>query len=460
VSSEGLSAADRGSLQAERGPVNMAVAGTLIFEGGAGTGYDAVAERVAARLHLVPRYRQRLADPAFGIANPVWVDDEHFDVHWHLRRATVGSREELADYVAREMSRRLDRTRPLWELHLVHGLEDGHVALIPKMHHALVDGLAAVGIGMVLLDPTPEPMPIAPPAGGWEPRTFDRRRHLAKLATSPLQRAQRLLVDSTARALETSPRRAAEDLLRATELATELARQRPQAPMTPLNRPISANRRYTMCSAPLPVIKAAGKAAGGTINDVILAAVTRMVDGYLAAAGADLGGREPVALVPVSVRREDEEATGGNRISLVFVDLPVEEHDVSERVRAVSAQMQALRQSAAVRAGAILVGATGQVPPLVGSMMVRAMGSVRACNLVVSNVPGPQTPFFMNGSRLLETYPAVPLNPASQGLSVGVLSYDGNVFFGLLADAKLDPPVDVAAAALRDALDEVATLAP
>jgi diacylglycerol O-acyltransferase / wax synthase len=459
VTAEALSAADRGSLQAERGPVNMAVAGTMIFEGGEGTAYDAVAERVGARLHLVPRYRQRLEDPAFGmLANPVWIDDPEFDLHWHLRRATVTSRAELSDYIAREMSRRLDRSRPLWELHVVHGLEDGHAALIAKMHHALVDGLAAVGIGMVLLDPTPEPMPIAPPDGGWEPRTFDRRRHLAKLATSPLQRAQKLLVDSTVRALDTSPRRAAEDLMRATELATELARQRPQAPMTPLNRAISANRRYTMCSVPLAVVKAAGKAAGGTVNDVLLAAVTRMVDGYLATAGADLDGRAPVALVPVSIRREDEQEAGGNRISLVFVDLPVDEHDVSSRVRAVSEQMQALRQSAAVRAGAMLVGATGQVPPLVGSMMVRAMGNVRACNLVVSNVPGPQMPFYMNGSRLLEAYPAVPLNPASQGLSVGVLSYDGNVFFGLLADARLDPPVDVAAAALQDALDEVAAL--
>jgi diacylglycerol O-acyltransferase len=459
VTAEPLSAADRGSLQAERGPVNMAVAGSLIFEGGPGTAYDAVAERVEKRLHLVPRYRQRLEEPALGIANPVWVDDEHFDVHWHLRRATVSSRAELGDYVAREMSRRLDRSRPLWELHLVHGLEDGHVALIPKMHHALVDGLAAVGIGMVLLDPTPEPMPIEPPDGGWEPRTFDRRRHLARLATSPLQRAQKLLVESTVRALDTSPRRAAEDLLRATELATELARQRPQAPMTPLNKAISANRRYAMTSIPLAAIKAAGKATGGTVNDVILAAVTRMVDGYLTAAGSDLDGRAPVALVPVSIRRDDEQDAGGNRISLVFVDLPTDRHEVADRVRAVSEQMQALRQSAAVRAGAILVGATGQVPPLVGSMMVRAMGNVRACNLVVSNVPGPQMPFYMNGSRLLEAYPAVPLNPASQGLSVGVLSYDGNVFFGLLADARLDPPVDVAAGALEEALDEVAGLA-
>jgi WS/DGAT/MGAT family acyltransferase len=460
MAAEGLSAADRSSLQAERGPVNMTVAGVLIFEGGPGTEYDAVAERVEARLHLVPRYRQRLEDPGFGgLTNPVWVDDTGFDVHWHLRRATVRSREELAEYVARELSRRLDRSRPLWELHVVHGLEEGRVALIPKMHHALVDGLAAIGIGMVLLDPTPEPMPITPPEDGWEPRTFDRRRHLARLAASPLARAQKLLVDSTVRALDTSPRRAAEDVRRATELATELARQRPQAPMTPLNQGISPNRRYAMRSMRLDRIKAAGKAAGGTVNDVILAAVAGMLREYLEAAGVSLDGREPVALVPVSIRREDELETGGNRISMVFVDLPIGVADPAERIRSVTAGMQALRESAAVRAGAILVGATGQVPPLVGSMLVRAMGNVRAFNLVVSNLPGPQMPFYMNGSKMLEAYPAVPLNPPNQGLSVGVLSYDGGVYFGLLGDARLEPGVDVAAAALERALDDVVAIA-
>jgi diacylglycerol O-acyltransferase len=308
---------------------------------------------------------------------------------------------------------------------------------------------------MVLLDPTPEPMPIAPPEEGWTPRTFDRRRHLARLAAQPLARAQKLVLDSTVRALDTSPRQAATELLRATELATELARQRPQAPMTPLNRTISPNRRFAMAQRSLADVKAAGRAAGGTVNDVILAAVAGMLRTYLDHAGADLDGRDAVALVPVSVRREHEQDAGGNRISTVFVDLPVHEPDAAARIQRISAQMQQLRQSAAVRAGAMIAGATGAAPPLIAGVMVRAMGGVRAMNLVVSNVPGPQQAFYMNGSRLLEVYPAVPLNPPNQGLSVGVLSYDGRVFFGMLADAKLDPDVDVACAALDRALDEM-----
>jgi len=448
MAAESLSPSDRSSLQAERGPVNMAVAAAMIFEAHEGTAYDAVAERLANRLHIIPRYRQKLDEAPLGLANPVWIDDDGFDAHWHLRATTLpkpGTHEQLAAYLAREMSRRLDRSRPLWELHVVDGLEGGRAALIPKMHHALVDGIAAVGMAMVLLDPSPEPLPIE--AQAWSPRTEDRRSQLSRLARGPLSRAQKLLVDSTVRALETSPRKAAEDLMKATELVGELARQRPQAPMTALNHPISPNRRAALRSVALADVKAAGKAVGGTVNDVLMSVVAGMLERLLG------GERDLVALVPVSVRAEGQE--GGNHISTVFVDLPVTEPDPAARIAKIGEQMRAIKASAAVRAGAILVGATGQAPPLVSSMMVRALGNVRAMNLVVSNVPGPTQAFYMNGAKLLEAYPAVPLNPPNQGLSVGILSYDGQVFFGLLADARLDPPVEAAAEALDAALDEV-----
>jgi diacylglycerol O-acyltransferase / wax synthase len=438
--SEQLSPADRSSLQAERGPINMAVGGVLVFEAGDGTEHDAVAQRLQSRLHLVPRYRQRIEPGPLGVTHPVWVDDGGFDINWHLRRAVVGDRAGLEDYVGREMSRRLDRSRPLWEVHVIEGLEEGRRALWIKMHHALVDGLAAVGVGMLMLDPTPEPMELPAPDGDWNPRSYGTRDQLARLAKLPIMRAQRLVLDTTMRALDTSPRKAAEDLRRATELFAELARTRPQAPMTPLNEPISPNRRYAMLSAELAPLKAAGKAAGGSVNDAILAAVSGMLQHFLHEA------HPLVALVPVSVRREDEKGDLGNRISTVFVDLPVDIADPQERIRSINVQMKALRESAAVRAGALIVGATGLAPPLVSAALVRAMGNVRAFNLVVSNVPGPQQPFYLNGTRLLEVHPAVPLNPGNQGLSVGVLSYDGGVHFGLLADQRIDVE------AARDAL--------
>jgi hypothetical protein len=194
------------------------------------------------------------------------------------------------------------------------------------------------------------------------------------------------------------------------------------------------------------------------VNDVILALVAGMLGRYLAAAGPDAfspESRSPVALVPVSVRGADESGELGNRISTVFVDLPVRETGLLARIRAINAQTSELKNSPAVRAGAVLVGAAGWAPPLLSGMLTRAMGSVRAFNLVVSNVPGPQQPFYLNGIQLREVYPVVPLNPANQGLSVGVISYDGLVCFGLLADRDLDPPLSTAAAGLIAALGEL-----
>jgi diacylglycerol O-acyltransferase / wax synthase len=441
VASEPLSAADRASLATERGPVNMAVGAALVFEGGAGLSYEAVRERLSARLHLIPRYRQKLVEAPLGIAGPVWADDEDFDLDWHLDHATLPSPDALPDYVGREMSRKLDRARPLWELHIVDGLADGRVALMPKMHHALVDGVAAIDVSTVILDPSPKPLDISPPDEPWSPRPFDPGTHIARLAATPFVRAQQLAMDTALRALETSPRSAADDLRKATDLLVELARQRPQAPMTPLNEPLGPNRRYASARADLGAVKAAGKAMGGTVNDVLLAAVAGMLARYLCATES-----APVALVPVSVRREQERGEMGNRISMVFVDLPTDVDDPAERVQRVNAETRALKGSAAVRAGGLIAGATGWVPPAVSSLLVRAMGGVRAHNIVVSNVPGPQQPFYLNGSRLLQASPAVPLNPANQRLTVGILSYDGGVSFGLLADRDLAPPVSEAAA--------------
>jgi WS/DGAT/MGAT family acyltransferase len=266
------------------------------------------------------------------------------------------------------------------------------------------------------------------------------------MMTMPALRAQRALLDAAQRALSADPRRAADDLRRATELMTQLARTRPAAPMTPLNRGIGPNRSYALQTTSLQGLKDVAKPHGATVNDAILAAVAGMLQ--VVAPGVD-----PVALVPVSVRRSGEE--GGNHFSTVLVDLPTHVDDPIERMRLVHEQMAKLKDSAAVRAGALLVGASGWAPPLVSSALARAMSGVRAFNLVVSNLPGPQQPFYLAGVRLERVHPIVPLNPSSQGLTVGVLSYDGSVCFGLLADRALQPPLADVAAALTSALAEL-----
>jgi WS/DGAT/MGAT family acyltransferase len=458
---EELSPSDRSALSAERGPINMAVGGLLVFDSEPRLSRAMVAERLAERIHLVPRLRQRLEEPPLGIANPVWTDDTGFDLDWHVRQASLpepGGASEIGAFVGREFSHRLDRSRPLWEAMLIEGMEGGRQGLLMKVHHAVVDGLAALGLAALVLDPTEEPLEIPGPEQAWSPRKYDMRRHVARLATKPAARAWGLMQDGLLRALDPDPRRTAADMLRATELVVELARARPQAPMTPLNRPISPNRRYASAHTELTTLKQVGRRAGGTVNDVLLAIVAGMLGRYLAAAGPEAfepGGRAPVALVPVSVRATGEAGELGNRISTVFVDLPVDEHDLLERVRAISDQTRELKESAAVRAGALMVGASGWAPPLVSGMLARAMGSVRAFNLVVSNVPGPSQPFYLRGVRMAEVYPIVPLNPTNQGLAVGIVSYNGLVCFGVLADRDLDPPLSTAAAGLRASLGEL-----
>lgn len=456
-----LSPADRSALAAEQGPVRMTVGAVLVFEGGPGVQRNAVAARIAERIHLVPRLRQRLVAVPGGLTPPGWADDEEFDLGNHVRRLALsppGDGAALARLTGVEMARPLDRARPLWELLVVDGLAGGRVALIARIHHALVDGLAAVAIAAVLLDPAPEPTPVEQPADPWHPRPAELRRTLTRMVSAPITRGAELAGEVAERLLEADPRRTAEEAARAAELAAELARSRPQAPRLPLNGRLSESRSYAPASWPLAEAKRVAAAGGGKINDVILAGVTGMLARWLAEAGAALPpGREPVALVPVSVRAQDE--AGGNRFSTVLVDLPLSEPDPLARVRILHERVGGLRESAAVRAGALMVGAAGAGPPLLAGVVTRAMGTVRAFNLVVSNVPGPQFPLWMNGARLLALHPAVPLNPAHQRLNVGVLSYDGRLGFGLLADGRLEPGAGVAAAALDAALAELAAAA-
>ena len=285
---EELSPADRSSLAAEQGPVNMAVGGLMVFAAQPPLDRGMVARRIGERIHLIPRLRQRLEEPALGLANPVWTDDTAFDLDWHVRHAGLpagAGDDELGALVGREFSHRLDRRRPLWEATLIGPLADGRQALLMKVHHALVDGMAALGLAALVLDPTPEPMVIPPAEGEWEPERYDLRRHATQLAGRPLARAPRLMLDGIARALAPDPRRAAGDVRRATEVALELARARPGAPMTPLNRTISPNRRFAAVTGELAAVKAAGKRAGATVNDTLLAVVAGALGRYLYAAG-------------------------------------------------------------------------------------------------------------------------------------------------------------------------------
>src|SRR3954453_13187741 len=442
---EALSPSDLSAIQAERGPVHMHVGSVLVFDGR--VDLETVVRRVRQRIHLIPRYTMRLGNAPLGIANPVWVDDDGLDTARHVRRAAPpapGGEAELCELVGHVMSERLDRSRPLWQMLVVEGLEGGRSAIVARMHHALVDGIAAVDVSTVILDPTSEPLTIDPPAPA--ARGSSRVEELARLTAARMHVPRKLARDMASRALALEPRAAARQVRSAAGVVGELARIRPSAPETRLNAPIGPDRLFAMGRGSLDDVKAVRRATGATVNDVLLTAAALMLSEFL-----DDPPDEVVALVPVSVRTTDERGELGNRISTVFVALSLRGEPL-ERLERVSAAMTEVKGSAQVRAGALIVGATGLAPPLVSSLAVRGMSGPRMFNLVVSNVPGPQQTFYLAGVPLLEGFPAVPLNPRNQALTVGILSYDGGVNFGLLADRDALPDVADAAAGLEDAL--------
>ncbi len=445
---EPLSPSDASALQAERGPVHMHVGGLCVFDGRVER--EAVVQRLRERIHLIPRYTMRLESSPLGLANPAWVEDEGFDPDRHVRRMALpapGRDAELCELAGQILSEPLDRSRPLWQLTVIEGLARGRTAIVAKMHHALVDGLAAVDVSTVILDPTPEGLDIPPP----EPRDPPDRRQasgldsLTRLASAQLDLPRRLAREAVTRTAD--PRTYARQMRSAAGLVGELARSRPQAPETRLNAQIGRERRLALARCRIDDVKAVRRATGATFNDVLLTAVALMLSDYLGEDAPD----SAVALVPVSIRAEDERGEGGNRISTVFVDLPLRGEPL-ERVRRVNEAMNAVKASAQVRAGALIVGATGIVPPIVSSLAVRAMSAPRMFNLVVSNVPGPQQTFYLAGVPMLEVFPAVPLNPRNQALSIGIVSYDGGVRFGLLADRDALPDLQLAAEALQAAV--------
>jgi WS/DGAT/MGAT family acyltransferase len=444
---EPLSPSDLSALQAERGPVHMHVGGVVVLDGAVSA--ETVVERLRRRLHLIPRYLMRLDPAPLGLAQPVWVEDERFEVERHVRRVALpgpGGDAELCELVGHEMSEPLDRSLPLWQLIVVEGLAAGRSAVVAKMHHALVDGIAAIDVSTVILDPTPEglDLPPPPPSEAPEPR---RLEELTSLAAARVGLPRRLVRGTVTRAMTLDPRAAVGQVRGAAEVLTELARVRPTAPDTRLNAQIGRQRLFALARARLDEVKAIRSAAGATVNDVLLTIVALALEDYL---GGDAPERA-VALVPVSIRAADERGEPGNRISTVFVDLPLRGEPL-ERLGAVSAAMGDAKDSAQVRAGALIVGATGLAPPLVSSLAVRAMAGPRLFNLVVSNVPGPQQTFYLDGVPVREVFPAVPLNPPNQALTIGVVSYDGGVGFGLLSDRDALPDVADAAAALERAI--------
>ena len=456
---ERLTTMDASFLYLEAPDAPMHVGGVLVLEPPAG-GLEALAELVEARLALVPRYRQRVVEVPGHLANPVWVDDPDFDVDYHVRRSALprpGSEEQLCALVSRATSQPLDRDRPLWEVYLVEGLQGGRVAVITKTHPALVDGLSAIDIGQVLLDPEPD-APV-PAVDEWRPRRLPAAPELVWQALEEYVRRPSSVVD-TARATVTDARSAAARLSAAYRGLLRTARSAVRtAPPSPLNVPAGRQRRVAVARLELDAIKDLRRSYGGTVNDLLLAVVTGALREWLLSRGQPVVSSTSVrALVPVSVQGEELER--GPRVSSYLVDLPVGEPNPRVRLTRLSYAMRGVAAHGQAVGADSLIALTGFAPPTLHALGARAARrlSRRLFNLVVTNVPGPQVPLYAAGSRMLEVFPVVPL-ARGQGLSIGMTSYAGRVFVGLNADQDSVGDVQVLADLLEQEVEGLLSVA-
>ena len=446
-------------LYMEEANTPMHVGGVAIFQAPeSGFDFDAMVELIQARIGLVPRYHQRVKGVPAHLAAPVWVDDEHFDITYHVRRSALprpGTDAQLFELAARVGSRALDVHRPLWELYIVEGLSRGRFAVISKTHHAMVDGIAAVDIGQVLLDPSPEPHP--PEVVEWHPRGEPSSVALLVDAVGELASRPTAVVDAIRGGL-TDVRRTVGRLGGAAGGVFAMARTVVRtAPTSPLNEGVGSARRFGTARADLDDLKRIRKAHGGTVNDVVLAVVSGALRSWLMTRGEAVTGSTSIrALVPVSVRPDEATGAAGNYVSAYLVDLPVGEPSAVMRLHQVSYGMKAVKDTSQAVGADALLGIAGFAPPTLHALGARAASgwSRRLFNLVVTNVPGPQFPLYAAGARMLAAYPIVPL-ARGQALSIGVTSYDGDVFFGLNADRDAMPDLEVLGQLIHDALVEL-----
>jgi diacylglycerol O-acyltransferase / wax synthase len=456
ASPDRLSGLDASFLHMERGGAHMHVASTSIFAGEPPT-HQQFRDHIASRLHLVPRFRQKLRFVPFDQGRPVWVDDPHLNLDYHVRQTALpapGSDEQLRNLASRIFSQQLDRSKPLWELWLVEGLSDDRFAIIGKSHHALVDGVSGVDITTVLfdLDPEPEGRPEKAPPWLARPEPTDLQlltQALRERLTSPREAYRGF------RAALRGPRQ----VVRGLGATSKMVSAGMAAPDSVFNVEIGPHRRFAMVQTDLADLKRVKDAHGGTVNDVILSVVAGALGKYLRARGHDTEGLELRAMVPVSVRAAEEHGALGNRISAMMAPLPVWCEDPVERLRLMTEEMGDLKSSGQAVGAEILTKLTDFAPSTIASQAARLQPAQRFFNLVVTNVPGPQFPLYVLGRKMESIFPMVPL-ARRQALCVGIMSYNGQVNFGLIGDYDAMADLESFALDLEAASDEVIDTAP
>jgi diacylglycerol O-acyltransferase len=451
-----MSPLDASFLHVEDAVTHMHIGSVGIFEGPT-PGPGEVQAAVAARLPLVPRYRQKVRFVPLALGRPTWVDDPHFNIEYHVRRTALpapGGAQELRNLVGRVMSQQLDRDKPLWEMWVAEGLDDGCWALISKTHHCMVDGVSATDLLSVILgDQRQQDEPA--PDDAWqpapEPNSTQLLTHaLSQRAASPYEATRTLL--SAVR----GPRRVARQAVDVTRGLANMRSLLSPSNAGSLNGPIGPHRRWDWARARLADVKQIRKLHGGTVNDVVLAVITNGFRELLLARNEPVDGQVIRTLVPVSVRSDDERGSYNNKVSAMFAELPVAIEDPVERLQALHDQMQDLKSSGQAVAAERLTALGGFAPALLLALAGRVGTRLpqSAINTVTTNVPGPQHPLYLAGRRMLEAFPFVPLGGQVR-VGIAIFSYDGGINFGVTGDWDGARDIDVLCAGIENGVAQL-----
>lgn len=453
---ERLTVLDELFLHLEGPDTHMHVGGIAIFEGPP-PDYEDVKDMIQRRLQMVPRFRQKLASVPLGLGRPVWIDDTHFNLEYHVRHTALpppGDERKLRRLAARIMSQQLDRSKPLWEIWVAEGLSDDRFALISKTHHCLVDGVSGADIMSVILDLGPEPQQIE--VERWRPSpepTPDRLfiDAFKERITSPMEFVR--IAQSSVLDPGTLPNRLVESL----KALMAFVGGSFSAPPSTLNQSIGPHRRFETVLVDLDDIKMIKNKLGGTVNDVVVSVVTGGLRRLLRGRGERVDEIELRAMIPVSVRADSDRGTLGNQVASMWAALPVSEPDAAKRLATVSERMRELKDSGQAVGAKVLTSLGEYAPPTIIAQASRLVARQRAFNLVITNVPGPQIPLYTLGREMQAVYPVVPLADNTT-IGVALLSYNGKVCFGLLGDYDTAPDLEVLAEGIEKSLAELLAL--
>lgn len=436
-----LTTLDATFLYTEKPTQPMHVGGSMVYEGRLSR--DVLVRALESRLHLLPRYRQKVVFPPFAMAHPTWEDDPAFDIRNHVAEVTLpppGDDRALSDVGGRAFAGMLDRDHPLWQLIVVHGRGDGNTAVVWKVHHAMIDGVSGVDLTMVLHDLKPDAPPPEPPSAPWQPRPLpDPLTLLQDAVKDRLTEVAQALTDDAFRLL-----RPTELDARLRQLAGAVGSSAPNllrpAPRAPFNGPISADRQFGWAELPFGEFRRAKSVLGGTVNDAVLTVIAGGMGRYLRALGLPTDGLEIRAMCPVSMRRPDERGALGNLVSMIFAPLYVGVLDPVKRLAAERDAMTRLKEQD--QAGGLyeMTHLMDRLPPAVQAAAGQLTVPNTLLNTVSTNVPGPQIPLYLSGHRLIGWCPLIPL-ANEVGLVNAILTYDQRLTIGVTVDPQLVPDV-------------------